>query len=140
MLWKLPGLLPLLHTPAIVVQKMKGGADLMTPGLAGPPFPQQAKKGAIVAVADLDKPSVPVAVGTCHIDISSLGSTQGAKGCAVETLHWAGDELWNWSTSGRAGIESPESLDGWLGDEADNLAGKTGSVSIADTGGDENAG
>lgn len=110
-LWQLPELLPLLHTPGMVVQKIKNGADLMTPGLAGPPFPELAKKDAIVAVADLDKPSVPIAVGTCRIDISALETTRGAKGCAVEMFHWAGDELWDWSTSGKSGIAPPDELD-----------------------------
>lgn len=130
MLWKIPGLLPLVHTPSIVVQKMKNGADLMTPGLAGPPFSERAKKDAIVAVADLDKPSVPVAVGTCRIDISALKTTQGEKGCAVETFHWAGDELWDWSTSGKSGTPAPDSLDGWLEDETDGLTSATAAVSL----------
>lgn len=62
-LWKHPQLVPLLHTHEPVVKKLQGGADLMIPGLAGgPPFPEKAKKGAIVAVASTDRPSVPVAV------------------------------------------------------------------------------
>lgn len=129
-LWNVPGLLPLLHTPGIVVQKIKKGADLMTPGLAGPPFPDRAKKDAIVAVADLDNPSVPVAVGTCQIDISALTSTAGVKGVAVETTHWAGDELWDWSTSGKSGIAAPESLHGWLEDDGEEVAQGTEGLSL----------
>ena len=111
---------------------MKGGADLMTPGLAGPPFPKKANKEAIVAVADLDSPSVPVAVGTCRRDISALATTQGEKGCAVETFHWAGDELWNWSTSGKSGSSPPDNLDGWLEDDSDNITDDTGALTLDD--------
>ncbi|KKY28727.1 putative translation machinery-associated protein [Diplodia seriata] len=69
-LWRNPGIVPLLHTPGFVVEKIQGGADLMTPGLQnGPPFPQKAKKGAVVAVASLENPTVPVAVGVCEIDV-----------------------------------------------------------------------
>lgn len=113
-LWKNPGILPLLHTPSLVIGKLKGGADLMTPGLAGPPFPSKAKQGCLVCIASLDSPSVPVAVGTCVIDVSALQKTQGEKGHAVETFHFAGDELWDWSTSGKTGSEPPEEIPEWI--------------------------
>ncbi len=95
----------------------------MIPGLAGPPFPSKAIKGSIVAVASLENHTVPVVVGTCAIDVSSLQKTQGVKGHAVETVHWAGDELWDWSTTGKPGIVIPEELEGWNGD-GDNALGK----------------
>lgn len=117
-LWRNPGILPLLHTPGVVIQKIQGGADLMTPGLAGPPFPPGATKGAVVAVASLDHASVPVAVGTCEIDISALQETRGAKGHAVKSIHWAGDDLWDWSTSGKSGVSPPHELEGWISGEA----------------------
>lgn len=112
-LWHNPNLTPLLHTPAMVIDKIKGGADLMTPGLAGPPFPQYAKQGAIVAMSSLDNPTVPIVVGRCEIDISSLSSARGAKGKAVEIFHWSGDDLWNWSTSGKPGLSPPDELAEW---------------------------
>lgn len=113
-LWRIPDIVPLLHTPDIVIKKLQGGADLMTPGLfGGPPFPAKAKKGAVVAVAGLDNPSVPMAVGLCEIDVSALESVRGAKGHAVENMHWAGDELWSYSTAGRPGQEPPHELEGW---------------------------
>ena len=112
-LWQNPGLVPLLHTPEAVVDKLKGGANLMTPGLAGPPFPPHAVTGAMVAIASLNSPSVPVAVGTCAIDIASLTSTAGAKGHAVEVMHWVGDEVWSYSTTARPGRQPPEQLEGW---------------------------
>jgi len=113
-LWRHPALVPLLHTQDFVLSKMQGGADLMTPGLTrGPPFPAKAMKGAIVAVASVQKPSVPQWVGTCEIDVASLQRVQGAKGHAVRGQHWAGDEIWAWSPSRKAGEASPEHIDGW---------------------------
>jgi len=113
-LWRHPDIVPLLHTPDIVVQKLKGGADLMTPGLAGgPPFPERATRGAIVAVAGTDKSSVPVMVGWCEIDVSALTEVRGARGHAVRTMHWAGDEVWSFGATGKAGQTAPEMLEGW---------------------------
>ena len=87
----------------------------MTPGLAGgPPFPHGAKRGALVAIASAECPTVPVAVGVCEIDVSSLGRVQGSKGHAVQILHWAGDELWAWSASGKPGGPMPGHLEGWI--------------------------
>ena len=86
----------------------------MTPGLAGPPFPQKAKKGSVVAVASLSKPSVPMIVGSCEIDISSLGEVQGVKGHAVRGVHWSGDELWSWSANGQTGGPPPDEIRGCM--------------------------
>ena len=114
-LWQNPRLVPLLHTPGFVMGKLVGGADLMTPGLAnGPPFPAGATEGAVVAVASLEKPSVPTFVGVCEINVSALEKVQGAKGHAVRGIQWEGDELWGWSADGRPGQKSPDELDGWL--------------------------
>ncbi|KAF2179081.1 eukaryotic translation initiation factor SUI1 family protein [Zopfia rhizophila CBS 207.26] len=132
-LWNNPRILPLLYTPLAVVEKLQGGADLMTPGLQrGPPFPPKAKKGAVVAVASLESPTVPMAVGTCEIDISALDKVQGVKGHAVQTFHWAGDELWSWSTTGKPGTDPPEYLGGWADkeDEDAGLATKTQALDI----------
>ena len=118
----------------MVVEKMQGGADLMTPGLQrGPPFPNKATKGAIVAVASLESPTVPVAVGTCEIDISSLQKVQGAKGIAVETFHWAGDEIWSWSSNSNPGIDPPDYLEGWDDEKVDaGLATGTEALNLED--------
>ena len=126
-LWHNPGLAPLLLTPDFVMGKLYGGADLMTPGLAnGPPFPQKATKGAVVAVASLNKPSVPTFVGVCEVDVASLGEVQGMKGHAVRGVQWEGDELWAWSVNGRPGQRSPDHLDGWLDEvqEVDEALGE----------------
>lgn len=105
----------------------------MTPGLAGPPFPAGAKKDAVVAIASLDSPSVPVAVGVCEVEIASLRRAQGEKGRAVRTVHWFGDELWDWSTSGKAGSAAPESLQRWIHEEdVEALAEKTDDVDLDD--------
>lgn len=112
--WQNPRLVPLLHTPDFVVEKLRAGADLMTPGLAGgPPWPEGAKEGAVVAVAGLEKQSVPIWVGVCKIDITALGRVQGMKGAAVEGLHWVGDEVWNWSQTGDGGRAPPDRIEGW---------------------------
>ena len=89
----------------------------MTPGLAGPPFPSGAVKGAIVAVASLEKPSVPMVVGICEIDVAALQEVRGVKGHAVKSSHWAGDEVWAWSLSGKPGGDAPEHTEGWVVDE-----------------------
>ena len=106
--------MPLLYTPEFVLKKLCSGAPLMTPGLArGPPFPVKATKDSIVAVASLDKPSVPMVVGTCEIDIAHLQQVQGSKGHAVRGEHWDGDELWAWSSTGMPGRAAPEHIEGW---------------------------
>ena len=86
----------------------------MTPGLArGPPFPAKATKGAVVAIASLEKPSIPMVVGVCEIDVSKLQEVQGAKGHAVRGEHWDGDEIWAWSSSGKPGASAPDEIGGW---------------------------
>ena len=106
--------MPLLHTPDFVLQKLRTGSPLMTPGLQrGPPFPALAIKNAVVAVASLEKPSVPMVVGICEIEVASLQQVQGAKGHAVRGEHWDGDEIWAWSSSGKPGGIAPESIEGW---------------------------
>ena len=91
----------------------------MTPGLArGPPFPSKATKGAVVAIASLEKPSVPMVVGVCEIDVSKLQEVQGAKGHAVRGEHWDGDEIWAWSSGGKPGASAPDEIVGWDTDKA----------------------
>lgn len=114
-LWRNPGIVPLLHTHEFVLQKLQGGADLMTPGLAaGPPFPPKARKGVVVGIASTERPTVPTAVGTCEIDVCALEKVQGVKGHAVENLHWSGDELWSFSLKSSPGQQPPEEIAGWV--------------------------
>ncbi|EGP90454.1 uncharacterized protein MYCGRDRAFT_84691 [Zymoseptoria tritici IPO323] len=113
-LWRNPNVVPLVHTHEFVMQKLQGGADLMTPGLAaGPPFPPKAKKDTIVAIASTDRPTVPMAMGFCAIDVCALDKVQGAKGHAVENMHWVGDELWSYSVASRPGQQPPDEIEGW---------------------------
>ena len=135
--WQNPGLVPLLHTQDFVVEKLQTGADLMTPGLAsGPPWPEDAKQGAVVAVAGLGSESVPMCVGVCKIDISALGRVQGMKGAAVEGVHWVGDEIWNWSQTGSGGRPPPDRIEGWEA-KASDLEGGVNQLDIDDEDEDE---
>lgn len=72
-----------------------------------------------MAIASLNKPSVPTFVGVCEIDVASLGEVQGMKGHAVRGVQWEGDELWAWSVNGRPGQRSPDHVDGWLDEVRD---------------------
>jgi translation initiation factor 2D len=119
-LWANPGLVPLILTPGLVMDKMMTGADLMTPGLyGGPPWPARATRNSIVAVARLECPSVPVWLGVCEIDVSALGTVYGVKGKAIDGVHWAGDEVWNWSANSSrehafsGGRDLPDKVEGW---------------------------
>ncbi|KAI9700115.1 MAG: hypothetical protein M1836_002649 [Candelina mexicana] len=128
-LWHNPRLIPLLHTSTPVLQKLRGGADLMTPGLLGPPFPSGATKGALVAIASPDNSSVPMVVGVCAIDIRALKAVQGEKGRAVRVVHWDGDELWAWSAGAKTGGAAPEYIKGWGLDEDTEVENATKGVS-----------
>ncbi|KAJ5627848.1 hypothetical protein N7490_010076 [Penicillium lividum] len=133
-LWSNPNLVPLLYTPEMVMRKLHAGADLMTPGLANePPFPQQAVQGSVVAVAGLEKHSVPLFVGLCEIDVSALGEVQGTKGVAVRGLHWEGDELWAWSSSSRPGRPAPEYLEGWDEEAEDKVEEAVADLTLEET-------
>ncbi|KAH0612194.1 uncharacterized protein H6S33_010246 [Morchella sextelata] len=95
-LWKNPTLLPLLHTHSPVFEKLQTGADLMIPGLIGPPFPAGAKKGKLVGIATSESPTVAVAVGVCDVDVCGLSKVDGERGRAVRIVHWVGDEIFNY--------------------------------------------
>ena len=106
----------------------------MTPGLArGPPFPENATTNAVVAIASTENPSVPKVVGICEIDVSSLTQVQGAKGHAVRSEHWEGDELWAWSLSGTPGGAAPVEIAGWMCQDTDTgLSQEVKSVALED--------
>lgn len=113
---------------------MRTGSPLMTPGLAmGPPFPRKATQNAVVAVASIEQPSVPMVVGVCEINIAALGQVQGSKGHAVRGEHWLGDELWLWSSSGKSWAEAPNSIEGWAQTgKQEELPAKIEQMSIED--------
>ena len=133
-LWRHPQLVPLLYTQEFVVQKLCTGSPLMTPGLArGPPFPSEATKGAVVAIASVERPSVPLVVGICETDVAALQKVQGTKGHAVRSEHWEGDELWAWSTSGKSGSHAPQNIEGWeVADESPSLEHATECLAVQD--------
>ncbi|KAL8839742.1 MAG: hypothetical protein Q9170_001613 [Blastenia crenularia] len=141
-LWRNPRIVPLLHTPDIVLQKLQGGANLMTPGLAcGPPFPSKATTGSVVAIASLEKPSVPMVVGVCEIDVASLKEVRGAKGHAVRGEHWSGDEIWAWSQSGGAGGKAPDFLASWDSEDGmDGLGSQVTQIDLEDSDDDQGEG
>jgi translation initiation factor 2D len=93
-LWKNPTLLPVLLTHSSVIERLCDGADLMIPGLIGPPFPGGCTAGSLVGIASTDRPTVAVAVGVCEVDVSRLQKAVGEKGRAVRVLHWVGDEIY----------------------------------------------
>lgn len=109
------------------MEKLSAGADLMTPGLIGPPFPKGATKGRLVAIASSAKPTVALAVGLAEIDVAALQKVAGEKGKAVRILHWYGDEL------GGSSGEAPEKVDGpgLLDDGQEGMEGEgAGGVSL----------
>ncbi|KAL2678723.1 hypothetical protein Neosp_009474 [[Neocosmospora] mangrovei] len=135
-LWHNPGILPLLHTPDFVVEeKLTHGSDLMIPGLIKAPsaeWDSRAKTGSVVAVAGMQKDTVPLWIGTCQVDICNLPpSVRGQKGVAVKALHWAGDEVWSWRPLGSGGQAPPESIEGWPGLTA-QLAEEVQQLSVED--------
>lgn len=95
----------LTHAP--VLERLVGGADLMVPGLVGP-FPAGAMTGRLVGIADVERPSVPIVVGVCEIDVARLARTVGEKGRAVRVLHWVGDEVYKHGSGG--GGEVPQAI------------------------------
>lgn len=124
-LWKNPNLLPLLYTHPPVLTKIQTGADLMIPGLIGPPFPAGAAKGRLVAIASSESPTVPLVVGVCEINVSGLTRVVGEKGKAVRVVHWVGDEIFN---NGGAGGKIPEGLE-W-GAKVDKAAKELEDISL----------
>ncbi|KAK9492876.1 hypothetical protein V1508DRAFT_439552 [Lipomyces doorenjongii] len=91
-LWKCPFLLPIVQTWNPVIEKLRNGADLMLPGLI-PPFPLTLKVGSIVAIASAERPSVPLAVGICNVDLGTITQVQGRHGKAILVIQCYGDEL-----------------------------------------------
>lgn len=81
-LWKVPFLLPRIATWKPVLGKLMGGADLMLPGTV-PPFPENARKGSLVAVVDAENPTVPLGVGQCILPLFEIDVVRGRTGKAV---------------------------------------------------------
>ncbi|KAI0084693.1 eukaryotic translation initiation factor SUI1 family protein [Irpex rosettiformis] len=112
-LWKEPNLLPLLTTPAAVVPKLVGGADLMIPGVVQ--SSAEFSQDQLVAVAQYHRGAVlgyPVAVG--HAALSSIAlkqaDEQDAKGKAVHILHAWKDSLWDMGPSKKLDVPDPRPI------------------------------
>ncbi|KAJ2706539.1 hypothetical protein FB645_001549 [Coemansia sp. IMI 203386] len=93
-LWRFPGMLPILWTPQVVVEKLIGGADLMVPGLIVPNggLPD-LKSGTVVAICSPGNLAAQ-AVGVLALDTKDFRDVAGAKGKAVLVSHTYKDHLW----------------------------------------------
>ncbi|PIA12675.1 hypothetical protein COEREDRAFT_78698 [Coemansia reversa NRRL 1564] len=92
--WQFPGILPVIWTSALAVERLIGGADLMTPGLIVPEggLPD-LKKGELVAVCCPGNLAAH-AIGTLAVDTKDIHRDSGAKGKAVLIAHTYRDHLW----------------------------------------------
>jgi predicted RNA-binding protein (TIGR00451 family) len=77
-----------------VLDKLQGGADLMTPGLTH--WNSEIKSGDVTAVTLENR--APIAVGIAAFDIGRLSKAAGEKGKAVYLVHCYKDELWGLGT------------------------------------------
>ena len=93
-LWQQPFLLKSVSTWDHVLDKLQGGADLMTPGLTY--WNAEIKSGNVTAVTLQN--GVPIAVGIAAFDIGRLSKAAGEKGKAVYLVHCYKDELWGLGT------------------------------------------
>ncbi|KAI0632800.1 eukaryotic translation initiation factor SUI1 family protein [Trametes polyzona] len=111
-LWKRPDLLPFLSTPAPVVPKLIGGADLMIPGVI-----QHSPTLAVdqlVSITQYHRGAIgpPIAVGRMAVSSDTLRSAEetDVKGKAVYVLHTWKDALWEMGTSKKADVPAPKEL------------------------------
>ncbi|KAI5463130.1 hypothetical protein BGZ63DRAFT_471269 [Mariannaea sp. PMI_226] len=124
-------------------EKLKLGSDLMISDLLKAPdakWDVRARIGSLFAVASIRKDTVPLWIGTCQVDIYSLGDDlQGQKGVAIKALHWVGDECWSWKGRGIGGQQPPDALKGWTG-LTSPLTLPTGSLTLEDENEEANEG
>jgi translation initiation factor 2D len=108
-LWQNPTILKTVSTWDIVLSKLEGGADLMTPGLTR--WNSGIRKGDVVTITA--QSGVPMAVGIAAHDIGKLVKAAGEKGKAVYLVHCYNDELWGLGSKTKppTGIEKEESLE-----------------------------
>lgn len=91
-LWRAAYLLPIVLTNSHVIGKLTNHANLMLPGCI-PPFDARAVRGAMVAVASYEKPSVVMAIGHCSLNLTQFDNVVGRTGTAVTIVHSYDDEL-----------------------------------------------
>ncbi|KAI1790893.1 eukaryotic translation initiation factor SUI1 family protein [Ganoderma leucocontextum] len=132
-LWKRPDLLPFLSTPAPVVPKLIGGADLMIPGVIQ--HSSTLNPDQLVSVTQYHPGAIgpPLAVGRMAVSSDTLRSTEGTdvKGKAVYVLHAWKDALWEMGPSKKADPPAPVEVkspaaESPLGNEAGSLDDATG--------------
>ncbi|KAG9217736.1 hypothetical protein CCMSSC00406_0003575 [Pleurotus cornucopiae] len=108
-MWKHPALLPWISTPAVVIPKLIGGADLMIPGVVQ--WSPDIAEGQLVAIvqytSDESKRGYPLAVG--HMSVSGETLQQDGKGKAVYVKHTWRDTLWDMGRGGE--IPDPMTID-----------------------------
>ncbi|KAJ2659407.1 hypothetical protein IW148_004238 [Coemansia sp. RSA 1199] len=92
--WQNPRMLPILWTWPVVIEKLVGGADLMTAGLVVPKSGLPVlTKGSLVAVCAHGEMAAR-AVGVMAVDTREIREVVGAKGKAVLVVHTYKDWLW----------------------------------------------
>ncbi|KAF4568396.1 hypothetical protein EYR40_010196 [Pleurotus pulmonarius] len=108
-MWKHPALLPWISTPAAVIPKLIGGADLMIPGVVQ--WSPDIAEGQLVAIVQYtsgeSKRGYPLAVG--HMSVSGEILQQDGKGKAVYVKHTWKDTLWDMGRGGE--IPDPMTID-----------------------------
>ncbi|KAF0384649.1 eukaryotic translation initiation factor SUI1 family protein [Gigaspora margarita] len=94
-LWRFPNMLPKIPTFGPVISKLKGGANLMIPGIAFPPegLPDVGE-GEIVSVT-IRGYTYPLAVGIMCVPTNTLKPGSVKKGIAVQIIHIHQDHLWS---------------------------------------------
>ncbi|CAC5398901.1 EIF2D [Mytilus coruscus] len=97
-MWKFPELLPVFRTYPPVFSKLKGGADLMLPGVVveGEVTPytfRNIKKGDLCSVCLIGN-KAPVAVGRAALSGSDMFES-AMRGKGVQIVHLFGDDLWS---------------------------------------------
>ncbi|KAH9948078.1 eukaryotic translation initiation factor SUI1 family protein [Amylocystis lapponica] len=108
-LWKRPDLLPFLSTPAPVVPKLIGGADLMIPGVVQ--HSPALQQGQLVSITQYQAGAlgVPLAVGRMAVSGGTLAEAEDKdiKGKAVYIVHTWRDALWEMGVSKKADVPEP---------------------------------
>nr|KAJ3421712.1 Eukaryotic translation initiation factor 2D [Polyrhizophydium stewartii] len=93
-LWKCTRMVPCFETPGAVMPKLFNGADLMLPGVLSPPGSLgDFKPGDVMGVC-VRGSKVPLVVGVALISSAEHARVGRSQGRALQTLHFAGDELW----------------------------------------------
>ncbi|KAJ8502998.1 hypothetical protein ONZ45_g11242 [Pleurotus djamor] len=122
-LWKQPALLPWISTPAAVIPKLIGGADLMIPGVVrwSPSLVDNQLVAVVQHNPDPTKQGYPLAVG--HMAVNAQELAKDGKGKAVYVKHAWKDILWDMGQGG----EVPEPISLY------ELSGDLSQLQVADT-------